>query len=101
VSRKSVKVGHRSHFIVFVETRIGFFMVNMWHLNKINFILSYHITFKNKPIVFENWIKSDLMYAIYLKLKHLIFGYKIFDKNYYGVNYFKTILGLQYINHII
>ena len=41
------------------------------------------------------------MYVIYLKLKHPIFGYNIFDKNYYGVNYFITILGLQYINHII
>ena len=30
---------------------------------------------------------------ITLKLKHLIFGYKIFDKKYYGVNYFITILG--------
>jgi len=22
-----------------------------------------HITFENKPIVFENWIKSDLIYV--------------------------------------
>ena len=32
---------------------------------------------------------------ISLKLKHLIFGYKISDKNYYGVNYFITILGFS------
>jgi hypothetical protein len=30
-----------------------------------------------------------------LKLKHLIFGYKISDNNYYGVNYFITILGFS------
>ena len=28
-----------------------------------------------------------------IKLKHLIFDYKISDNNYYGVNYFITILG--------
>ena len=32
---------------------------------------------------------------ITLKLKHLIFGYKISDKNYYGVNYFITILSFS------
>jgi hypothetical protein len=32
---------------------------------------------------------------ISLKLKHLIFGYKISDKNYYDVNYFITILGFS------
>ena len=30
-----------------------------------------------------------------LKLKHLIFGYTISDNNYYGVNYFITILGFS------
>ena len=30
-----------------------------------------------------------------LKFKHLIFGYKISDNNYYGVNYFITILGFS------
>ena len=30
-----------------------------------------------------------------LKLKHLVFGYKISDNNYYGVNYFITILGFS------
>jgi len=30
-----------------------------------------------------------------LKLKHLIFGYKISDNNYYGVNYFIPILGFS------
>ena len=38
-----------------------------------------------------NLFKSDNL-EITLKLKHLIFGYKISDKNYYGVNYFITIL---------
>ena len=32
---------------------------------------------------------------ITLKLTHLIFGYKISDKNYYGVNYFITILSFS------
>ena len=30
-----------------------------------------------------------------LKLKHLIFDYKISDNNYYGANYFITILGFS------
>jgi hypothetical protein len=30
-----------------------------------------------------------------MSLKHLIFGYKISDNNYYGVNYFITILGFS------
>jgi hypothetical protein len=30
-----------------------------------------------------------------LKLKHLIFGYRISDNNYYSVNYFITILGFS------
>ena len=30
-----------------------------------------------------------------VKLKHLIFGYTISDNNYYGVNYFITILGFS------
>jgi hypothetical protein len=28
-------------------------------------------------------------------INHLIFGYKISDNNYYGVNYFITILGFS------
>ena len=39
-----------------------------------------------------NLFKSNNL-DITLKLKHLIFGYKIFDKNYYCVKYFITILG--------
>jgi hypothetical protein len=41
-----------------------------------------------------NLFKSNNL-EITLKLKHLIFGYKISDKNYYGVNYFITILGFS------
>jgi hypothetical protein len=39
-------------------------------------------------------LKSNNL-EISLKLKHLIFGYKISDKNYYGANYFITILGFS------
>ena len=38
-----------------------------------------------------NLFKSNNL-EITLKLKHLIFGYKISDKNYYGANYFIAIL---------
>jgi hypothetical protein len=41
-----------------------------------------------------NLSKSNNL-EITLKLKHLIFGYKLSDKNYYGVNYFITILGFS------
>ena len=41
-----------------------------------------------------NLFKSNNL-EITLKLKHLIFGYKISDKNYCGVNYFITILGFS------
>jgi hypothetical protein len=37
----------------------------------------------------------SLYLEITLKLTHLIFGYKISDKNYYGVNYFITILSFS------
>jgi hypothetical protein len=30
---------------------------------KTNYLGEQHITFENKPIVFENWIKSDLIYV--------------------------------------
>ena len=36
-----------------------------------------------KKVQFENNIK----------LQHLVFGYKIFDKEYFHLNYFLTILG--------
>jgi hypothetical protein len=41
--------------------------------------LKYIIFFKSNYLEFT------------LKLKYLIFGYKISDNNYYGVNYFITI----------
>jgi hypothetical protein len=40
-------------------------------------------------------MSSILNLEFTLKLKHLIFGYKISDNNYYGVNYFITILGFS------
>ena len=42
-----------------------------------------------------NLFKSNNLEFTLLKLKHLILGYKIFDNNYYGVNYFITILGFS------
>ena len=41
-----------------------------------------------------NLFKSNNL-EITLKLKHLIFCYKISDNNYYGVKYFITILGFS------
>ena len=57
--------------------------------------LHYFITcsfFKRFWEKIYNLLKSNNL-EITLKLKHLIFGYKISDKNYYDVNYFITILG--------
>ena len=45
-------------------------------------------------IFYYNLFKSNNL-EFTLKLKHLIFGYKISDNNYYGVNYFITILGFS------
>ena len=41
-----------------------------------------------------NLLKSNNL-EFTLKLKHLIFGYRISDNNYYSVNYFITILGFS------
>ena len=41
-----------------------------------------------------NLFKSNNL-EITLKLKHLIFGYKISDKDYYDVNYFITFLAFS------
>ena len=43
-------------------------------------------------IFYYNLFKSNNL-EFTLKLKHLIFGYRISDNNYYDVNYFITILG--------
>jgi hypothetical protein len=52
---------------------------------------SFFKTFREKIF---NLFKSNNL-EITLKLTHLIFGYKISDKNYYGVNYFITILSFS------
>ena len=57
--------------------------------------LHYFITcsfFKTLWEKIYNHFKSNNL-EITLKLKHLIFGYKISDQNYYRVNYFITING--------
>jgi hypothetical protein len=51
---------------------------------------SFFKTFREK---IYNLFKSNNLEFTLLKLKHLILGYKISDNNYYGVNYFITILG--------
>ena len=59
--------------------------------------LHYFITcsfFKTFWGKIHNLSKSNNL-EITLQLKHLIFGYKISDNNYYGVNYFITILGFS------
>jgi hypothetical protein len=54
----------------------------------------------NDPFSCNVWGKIYYVFKsnnldITIKLKHLIFGYKISDNNYYGVNYFITILGFS------
>ena len=64
-------------------------------MKKTIFITLLHVLFLKgfgkKYIIF---FKSNNL-EFTLKLKHLIFGYKISDNNYYGVNYFITILGFS------
>ena len=64
-------------------------------MKKTIFITLLHVLFfkrfVNKYIIFFKVIIIEII----LKLKHLIFSYKISDKNYYGVNYFITILGFS------
>ena len=59
--------------------------------------LHYFITCSFLKTLWEkiyNLFKSNNL-EFTLKLKHLIFGYKISDNNYFGVNYFITILGFS------
>ena len=59
--------------------------------------LHYFITcsfFKTFWEKIYNLFKSNNL-EFTLKLKHLIFDYKISDNDYYGVNYFITILGFS------
>ena len=37
--------------------------------------------------------RANLEFSV--KLKHIIFGYKTFDDNYFGLNYFLTILSFS------
>ena len=64
-------------------------------MKKTIFITLLHVLFLKgfgkKYIIF---FKSNNL-EFTLKLKHLIFGYKISDNNFYGVNYFITILGFS------
>ena len=64
-------------------------------MKKTIFITLLHVLFL-KPLwekIYNLFKSNNLEFT--LKLKHLIFGYKISDNNYYGVNYFITILGLS------
>jgi hypothetical protein len=71
----------------------------VWNGKKIPiFQLSKSLT--NDPFSCNVWGKIYYVFKsnnldITIKLKHLIFGYKISDNNYYGVNYFITILGFS------
>ena len=57
--------------------------------------LLYYIFFlKRFGKKYINFFQSNNL-EFTLKLKHLIFGNKISDNNYYGVNYFITILGFS------
>ena len=58
----------------------------------ITLLRSFFKTFWEK---IYNLFKSNNLEFTLLKLKHLIFCYKISDNNYYGVNYFITILGFS------
>ena len=44
---------------------------------------------KIKELLKKSGIENDIT------LYHLVFGYKIFDKNYYDFNYFLTIIGFS------
>ena len=57
-------------------------------------LLYYMVFFKTFWEKIYNLFQSNNL-EFTLKLKHLIFGYKISDNNYYGVNYFITILGFS------
>jgi hypothetical protein len=57
-------------------------------------LLYYIFFFKRFGKKIYNFFQSNNL-EFTLKLKHLVFGYKISDNNYYGVNYFITILGFS------
>ena len=41
------------------------------------------------------WLGFNKKEIIKVLFKQLVFGYKIFDKNYFGLNYFLTIVGFS------
>ena len=63
-------------------------------MKKTTSLIYYMFFFKTFWEKIYNHFKSNNL-EITLKLRHLIFGYKISDNNYYGVNYFITILGFS------
>lgn len=58
-----------------------------------HFFISCRFLEKFWKSIHELMIKSNLNFRV--SLKQLVFGYKIFDKNYFGLNYFLTILGFS------
>jgi hypothetical protein len=52
------------------------------------------------PYLKEFWVKIKQILKKsnienFVTLKHIVFGYKIFDKDYFDFNYFLTILGFS------
>ena len=56
--------------------------------------------FMSCPYLKEFWVKIQQILKKsnienFVTLKHIVFGYKIFDKDYFDFNYFLTILGFS------
>ena len=56
--------------------------------------------FMSCPYLKEFWVKIQQILKTsnienFVTLKHIVFGYKIFDKDYFDFNYFLTILGFS------
>jgi hypothetical protein len=55
---------------------------------------------KNERVKLTFWVKIQQILKKtnienFVTLKHIVFGYKIFDKDYFDFNYFLTILGFS------
>ena len=87
-----------------IPTIFSYFNEKFWiiidvafvEMKKTIFITLLHVLFcKRFGKKIYNLFKSNNWEFTLLKLKHLIFGYTLSDNNYYGVNYFITILGFS------
>jgi hypothetical protein len=64
------------------------------HTYTYTYIQCIHIYISIFSLIFAQILKKSSI-ENFVTLKHVVFGYKIFDKDYFDFNYFLTILGFS------